>query len=72
MRINDKFIENKSSVELEELIIELMTERVIGNISPGEYRSKVQPVLDAYRKKIKNEKENFDTDKAYDRAMRGI
>lgn len=72
MKINDKLIENKSSVELEELIIELMTERVIGNISPGEYRAKIQPVLDAYRKKVKNEKENFDVNKAYERAMKGV
>jgi len=70
--MNDKLLKPMKSTELEELIIDLMTERVVGNLSPGEYRAKVKPVLDAYRERMKDEKDDFDSDKAYDRAMRGL
>lgn len=63
-------VQSKTEAELEEMVIDLMTQRVTGNISPGEYKAKAEPILTEYYKKLYGKNKNI-TD-AYDRAMRGI
>lgn len=63
MRVLDNF----SIHELEELLIDLLKQRVEGIISPGEYRARAIDIVDIYSKKLKEQKDNA-TD-AYDRAM---
>jgi hypothetical protein len=63
-------VQSKSEVDLEEMLIDLMTQRVTGNISPGEYKAKAEPILTEYHKRLYGKKKR--SSDAYDRAMRGI
>jgi len=63
-------VQSKTEVELEEMLIDLMTQRVTGDISPGEYKAKAEPILSEYHKRLYGKKRS--NSDAYDRAMRGI
>jgi len=63
-------VQSRTEIELEEMLIDLMTQRVTGDISPGEYKAKAEPILSEYHKRLYGKKKT--TADAYDRAMRGI
>ena len=65
-------LKNKTKNELENMIYDLISQRINGKISPGEYSSRVDVVLAELAKHLNKEKAKQTINDAYDRAMRGI
>ena len=65
-------LKNKSKQELESMIYDLINQRMSAKISPGEYSSRIDLILQELAKYISAEKAKQTINDAYDRAMRGI
>ena len=65
-------LRNKSKQELENMIYDLIDQRISAKISPGEYSSRIDLILREMAKFISAEKAKQTINDAYDRAMRGI
>ena len=65
-------LQNKSKEELENMIYDLINQRMSAKISPGEYSSRIDLILRELAKYISAEKAKQTITDAYDRAMRGI
>ena len=65
-------LKNKTKKELETMVFDLISQRMNGKISPGEYYSRMDLILDEMKRFIRTEKEKQSINNAYDRAMRGV